>query len=149
MHDLSLEAKVGQMMMFGFPGTEIPNHIRQFIEGVQPRGIIIFSRNVQSPVQITELNSKLQELAFGSPFGVGLFIAVDQEGGPVARITDGVSVAPAQMAIGALHSPEKAYQIAKTVGQELAAMGFSINLAPCVDVNNNPHNPVIGGAVVW
>lgn len=144
MHNLPLEAKVGQMIMFGFSGTEVPPHIKEFITQYNLGGIIIFSRNVESPEQITQLNAELQQLALGSPFGVGLLIAIDQEGGLVARITEGVSVAPAQMAVGALDSPEKAYQINKVVGEELAAMGFSMNLAPCLDVNNNPHNPVIG-----
>lgn len=145
MRNLPLEAKVGQMMMFGFAGTSgVPQHIRHFIEEYNLGGIIIFSRNVESAAQITELNSQLQEVALNSQFGVGLFISVDQEGGSVARITRGVSIAPAQMGVGALNSRERAYEVAQVVGKELAAMGFSINLSPCVDVNNNPHNPVIG-----
>jgi beta-N-acetylhexosaminidase len=144
MHNWPLEAKVGQMMMFGFAGTKVPEQIRTFIHQYNLGGIIIFSRNVENPRQITQLNAGLQQLALGSLFGVGLFIAVDQEGGQVARISEGVSVAPAQMAMGALGSPALAGQIGKIVGEELAALGFSMNLAPCLDVNSNPHNPVIG-----
>lgn len=144
MPKLSLEAKVGQMMVFGFPGTEIPEFIRNFIQEYNLGGIIVFSRNVKSSGQIAQLNADLQQLALSSRYGVGLFIAIDQEGGQVARINEGVSVAPAQMAVGALDSPAAAYEIAAVVGQELAAMGFSINLAPCLDVNSNPLNPVIG-----
>lgn len=144
MNNWPIEAKVGQMMMFGFSGTSVPDYIRKFIQEYNLGGIIMFSRNIDSAAQIAELNSTLQKLALDSPFGVGLFISIDQEGGQVIRIKDGVSAAPAAMAVGALASPDRAYQIGKVVGEELASLGFSINLAPCVDVNNNPHNPVIG-----
>lgn len=144
MNNWPIEAKVGQMMMFGFSGTTVPDYIRTFIQECNLGGIIMFSRNIENAAQILELNSTLQRLALDSPFGVGLFISIDQEGGQVIRIKDGVSVSPAAMAIGALGSPDRAYQIGRVVGEELASLGFSINLAPCVDVNNNPHNPVIG-----
>ena len=73
-----------------------------------------------------------------------LFIAVDQEGGIVARLQSPVTVFPGNMALGATRSPDYAYQAAALTAQALTSMGINVNFAPCVDVNNNPHNPVIG-----
>jgi beta-N-acetylhexosaminidase len=142
--DLSLEEKVGQLMMFGFPGQQITEHIRDFISNHHLGGIIHFARNIDHPEQIQTLNHDLQTLAKNSPNGTGLFIAVDQEGGSVARLTEGVSVSPGNMALGAAGSLELAEEVGRVTGEELRILGFNINLAPCVDVNNNPANPVIG-----
>ena len=142
--DLSVEEKVGQLMMFGFPGQTITEHIREFILNHHLSGIIHFARNIDNPEQIQTLNHDLQTLAKSSPRGTGLFIAVDQEGGSVARLTEGVSVSPGNMALGAARSLERAEEVGRVTGEELRILGFNINLAPCVDVNNNPANPVIG-----
>ncbi len=140
--ELSVEEKVGQLMMFGFPGQEITEHIENFIVNHHLGGIIHFARNIKSPEQIQSLNRDLQTLA--SLRGTGLFIAVDQEGGSVARLTTGVSVSPGNMALGATRSLKRTEDVGRVTGEELRILGFNINLAPCLDVNNNPANPVIG-----
>lgn len=141
---LSVEEKVGQLMMFGFQGQTIPQYIRDFIIQHNLGGIIHFSRNISNPEQIKALNKELQELAKQSPSGEELLISLDQEGGSVVRLTEGVSVSPGNMATGATKDPTWAEKSAAVMGQELRAVGFNVNLAPCVDVNNNPKNPVIG-----
>src|SRR5690606_35906484 len=83
-------------------------------------------------------------MAVASGAGVPLFIAVDQEGGPVVRIRDGVTPLPSQMAIGAVGSPDDAFAVGRIIGRELRALGINMNMAPVLDVNNNPDNPVIG-----
>ena len=141
---LSLEEKVGQLMMFGFKEQTIPDHIKEFIVNHNLGGIIHFSRNIVEPNQIRELNEELQELAKKSASGSELLISLDQEGGSVARLNKGVSVSPGNMALGATANPDLAEKAALIMGEELRAVGFNVNLAPCVDVNNNPQNPVIG-----
>lgn len=141
---LSLEEKVGQLMMFGFQGKSVPPHIKEFITKGNLGGIIHFSRNISDPKQIRALNEELQGLARKSPGGSDLLISIDQEGGSVVRLTNGVSVSPGNMALGAANSLELTEQVGAIMGEELRAAGFNINLAPCLDVNNNSHNPVIG-----
>ncbi len=73
-----------------------------------------------------------------------LFVAIDQEGGPVSRLTAGFTVFPSNMAVGATGSADRAREMAAVMAAEMAAVGINMNLAPVVDVNDNPANPVIG-----
>ncbi|MCK9525899.1 MAG: beta-N-acetylhexosaminidase [Limnochordia bacterium] len=141
---LSLEAKIGQLLMFGFTGTTVSPHIKKFIVEHNLGGVIHFARNVQDPRQLAQLNQEFQALAKQSPSGSELFLAVDQEGGTVARLTKGVTVLPSAMALGASASAETTEKVCEMAGLELRATGINMNLAPVVDVNNNPLNPVIG-----
>jgi beta-N-acetylhexosaminidase len=75
---------------------------------------------------------------------VPLFISVDQEGGLVVRVTDGATILPGNMAVGATGDPTLARRVADASASELLAMGVNMDLAPVVDVNTNPLNPVIG-----
>ena len=141
---MPLEAKIGQLMICGFSGTQITPFIRRMIIEHNLGGVIHFARNVESVLQLASLNEELQALSRQSPSGWPLFIAVDQEGGTVARLTKGVAVAPSAMALGATKSEAITCQVCETSGAELRAAGINMNLAPVVDVNNNPKNPVIG-----
>ena len=73
-----------------------------------------------------------------------LLIAIDQENGIVQRLGQAATIFPGNMALGAIDLEEITFQVALATGQELKALGINMNLAPVVDVNNNPANPVIG-----
>ncbi|SEL88110.1 beta-N-acetylhexosaminidase [Paenibacillus sp. cl141a] len=142
--DLSLEQKVGQMFICGFNALTPNEHANILIEQFQVGGICYFRRNVKTLPQLAELSASLQQLASGSqPFP--LLISIDQEGGMVARIDhEGISRIPGNMALGAAGSAEDAYRVAQIGARELRSLGVNMNFAPCLDVNNNPRNPVIG-----
>ena len=137
--------KVGQLMMIGFDGTTVDAELRRMITDYHIGGVILFARNVQSPEQVASLTNELQKIALGSGHP-GLFIAVDQEGGRVARLTEekGFTEFPSAMAIGATGDAENAYRMASAMADEMRAVGINIDFAPDLDVNNNPANPVIG-----
>lgn len=141
---LSLEAKVAQLLIFGFSGTEVTPFIKDFVRKHNLGGIIHFSRNVESTWQLTNLNQELQNLAKQSPGNVGLLISTDQEGGTVARLTNSETVAPSAMALGAVNNETITEKVCEIAGAELLACGINMNFAPVVDVNSNPSNPVIG-----
>lgn len=141
---LTVEEKVGQMVMMGVPGTEVGHEASTLIEQYHVGGIMLFAENVETPGQVAEFTYNLQQLARAGGARVPLFIAIDQEGGRVVRIRDGVTPLPSQMAIGASGSVAFAEQVGRIIGTELAAMGINMNAAPVMDVNNNPNNPVIG-----
>src|SRR5204863_3845769 len=73
-----------------------------------------------------------------------LFVSVDQEGGLVVRVTDGATIFPGNMAVGATNDTTLARRVAEASADEMLAMGVNMALAPVVDVNTNPLNPVIG-----
>ena len=142
--EMTIEEKVGQLIMVGFEGPQaneaIETHIRERLVG----GVVLFSRNIQSPQQTAELTNELQRLASGTARQIPLFIGIDQEGGWVIRLKEGATVLPGNMALGATDSTELAERAGEITAVELAAVGVNLNFAPVMDVNNNPQNPVIG-----
>jgi beta-N-acetylhexosaminidase len=137
---MTLEQKVGQVFMLGFDGTSLNDSNRALIQGLHLGGVILFGRNIENASQLEALDRELQTVADPVP----LFISVDQEGGLVVRVTDGATIFPGNMAVGATGDPAMARQVAQASATELLAMGVNMDLAPVVDVNTNPLNPVIG-----
>ncbi len=142
---MTVEEKVGQMFMLDFRKyqgvavTEINEDIAAAIQKYTPGGIILFEENTVEALQTKRL---IGEFQWNSP-KIPLFMAVDQEGGVVARMKYATTM-PGNMALGATGDERLTYRVAKTVGKELKALGFNVNFAPVIDVNNNPDNPIIG-----
>ena len=139
---MDLVARAGQLVMAGFQGTTVPADFASLVRRDGLSGIILFSRNLHNPTQIRRLTAELQALSDDT---LPLLIATDQEGGIVARLT-GIAGTPfpGNMALGASRSAELTRAAALATGHELLALGINFNLAPVLDVNNNPQNPVIG-----
>ncbi|MBT2293716.1 beta-N-acetylhexosaminidase [Paenibacillus albidus] len=134
-----IRRKVGQMFMCGFMDTAPNRDILKLIREYHIGGIIYFRRNIGTAEEVYKCSAALQQAA-GEP----LLIAIDQEGGMVARIEEGVTLMPGNMALGATRNTAGVRQAAYICGTELRHLGINMNFAPCVDVNNNPANPVIG-----
>ena len=139
----SLEQKIGQLMLVGWqsPNTDdLIENIKKYNFG----NIILFTRNIKSASQVRDMCSKIQEAAIQYN-GAPCFIALDQEGGSIRRIYDGITNTPGAMAIAAASAkyPESAAIIGNILGAELKALGINLNLAPVVDINSNPLNPII------
>ncbi len=142
LNEMNIKEKIGQLIFAGFPGTVYDEHVRELIEDYKLGNIILFARNYKDLKQIHDLNYKLhQEIMANTK--VMPFINIDQEGGMVTRIMDGATFLPGAMSIGATEA-NNAYLLGRVSGEELRALGININLAPTLDVNNNPLNPVIG-----
>nr|WP_154896476.1 beta-N-acetylhexosaminidase [Paenibacillus xylanexedens] len=140
---MTLREKIGQMLLCGFHGTEAAGDVECLLRTYPIGGVIYFARNIESPEQVERLSAGLQGIAAKSG-QLPLWISIDQEGGMVARITNGITLMPGQMAIAAAGSDEKAYEAAYISGLELKSMGINMNFAPVLDINNNAANPVIG-----
>lgn len=142
-NQMTLEEKIGQLFMFGFDATVPNDHAIKLIRDYKVGNVILFARNIKTPEQLFQLNMNLQKLAY-EHIGIPLFISIDQEGGMVTRILEGGTFFPGAMTIAASNHVENAYMVGKHMGEELKAYGINMNLAPVLDVNNNPKNPVIG-----
>ncbi len=136
---LTLKEKIGQLFMCGFDGLEPTEGIEGLVKEYGLGGIIYFRRNLRDASQVDALSRKLQAAS-----EIPLFIAIDQEGGMVVRLEEGVTVMPGAMAQGAADDEALTREAARLSGAELRAIGINMNFAPCLDVNNNPLNPVIG-----
>src|SRR5690606_38358556 len=137
----SVEEKVGQLMMIGFGGTKVNPQIRHWLTERKVGGVALFSRNIEDLEQTSSFTREM-EAAVGD--GVPLFIALEQEGGNVVRVKEGATVLPGNMAMGATRSTALSYVAGQALGVDLRILGFNMNLAPVLDVNSNPRNPVIG-----
>jgi beta-N-acetylhexosaminidase len=139
----SLRDKIGQMVMAGFDGKAPTEELCALIRDRKLGGVIYFRRNAGTAEEVARLSAALHELA-AEATKAPLWIAVDQEGGMVARFDRGVTVMPGQMTLGAARSAKWARAAAYASGVQLMRLGVNLNFAPCLDVNNNPANPVIG-----
>jgi beta-N-acetylhexosaminidase len=137
-------ASAGQRVMVGFEGLEPSKDLRRLIRDFGVGGVILFSRNVDGPEQVAELVRELQWLARDARHDLPLLVAVDQEGGRVARLREPWTVWPPLRAIGRSGSAELARRMGESIAAELRACGIRCDFAPVVDVDTNPANPVIG-----
>lgn len=146
-----LTSKIGQLFLIGFAGDHLgPDHpLRADIAEGNLGGVILFDRfvagrsdrhNIVDAAQIRDLTAALQDLAGGR-----LLIAVDQEGGRVSRFPArrGFPETPPAAALGAAGIAATA-QAARQTAEMLAGAGVNFNLAPVVDLDLNPDNPIIG-----
>lgn len=140
----SLREKIGQLFMIGFEGTEVSKEVIEMIEKEKIGSVCLFPRNIESPQQVLKLTSDLQTVAKENGYHFPLIIAMDQENGIVRRLKRGVTELPGSMLLGAIDDVETTRQVSEITAQELKALGVNMNLAPVLDVNNNPQNPVIG-----
>lgn len=132
---MSLDEKVGQLMMIGFAGSEVDENITKMISQKKVGGVILFDRNMVSPGQVTGLINSLQEIALRDKKNVPLFVAVDQEGGIVTRMRSRVGEIPSQQYLAQNGGEKDVRYFAMTTGRYLNAMGFNVNFAPVLDLS--------------
>lgn len=141
--DLTLEEKIGQLIVFGFHEDYFKDNVLELIRDYKLGNILLFTRNITNPEKLFNLNKNIQK-AMMDNLGIPAFITIDQEGGMVTRLYNGGTVFPGAMTLSATNNPKNAYLSGLYMAKELDALGVNVNFAPVLDVNNNPHNPVIG-----
>lgn len=151
---MALADCAAELFMVGYLGAEPEPALESLIRDQGLAGVILFSRNLITPQQVRAVTNRLQSLSRNRP----LLVATDQEGGVVSRLAGGARQAaldpaggagmvgtpwPGAMTLGACGSTDLAREVALGTGRELRALGINMNLAPVIDVNSNPANPVI------
>ncbi|MBS7430231.1 beta-N-acetylhexosaminidase [Virgibacillus sp. 19R1-5] len=139
----SLDEKIGQLLMVGFNGTHLSSEIIELISEKKIGSVILFSRNIRSEGQIKSLTSAIQNIAQDSCHYHPILIATDQENGVVSRLQH-LTPLPGNMALGAVNDLNITRKVSLATANALRQVGINMNLAPVLDVNNNPSNPVIG-----
>jgi beta-N-acetylhexosaminidase len=120
--------------MVGMPGPRLDKGTEGLIRDFNPNGVILFSRNIEDPVQLTRLCQELQARAM-KYHGLPLLLAIDQEGGRVARLKEPFARFPGNTAIGVDEHPlEKAEEFGLITATEMKMVGLNMNLAPVMDV---------------
>lgn len=143
---LSLEEKVGQMLLAHFNGITTNAESNKLVCEAHVGGIIYysFSNPFEDPYQVQALSIELQNTAKRNKNFIPLFIAADQEGGRVNRLEKGFTLFPSQRAIAETNDPENAKNCAFATAKELKAVGINMNLAPVVDVTSSEKASSIG-----
>ncbi|MES9543214.1 glycoside hydrolase family 3 N-terminal domain-containing protein [Actinomadura sp. NPDC000600] len=116
----------------------------QVVARYHPGGFIYYGDNVADPKQLAAFSNGIQRAAAAQPLRVPATIAIDQEGGIVARVQPPATQSPGSMALAAGRRTGDARALARITGTELRAIGVNQDYAPDADVNVNPANPVIG-----
>ena len=142
LNELTLEEKIGQLLIIGFHETTLTDELRILIRRYKFGNFILFARNVVDIPQLEKLTRDLHEEVMNS-IGIMPFIAIDQEGGNTVRIMDKSTFYPGSMTIAATYL-SNAEIIGHMMGKHLISLGINMNFAPVLDINNNPKNPIIG-----
>lgn len=140
---MEIREMLGQKLVFGFHGTQLTEEFKALIRRYKIGNVILFLRNVESASQLRQLCSEIQTL-IREETGYPAFIIIDQEGGMVSRLPEDAVDVPGAMALAATGDPENARLASKITIRQLRGLGANFNMAPVLDVNSNPANPVIG-----
>jgi beta-N-acetylhexosaminidase len=130
---------LGQLVFTGLNGTTLTPEEKSFIETENIGGVILFTKNYESPAQLAELVNSIQVLRKDYP----LFICTDHEGGRVVRFKTHFTQFPPMLDIALIDSPKVFFEMATIMADELLACGVNLNLAPVCDIWNNDQNKVI------
>ena len=135
-----LQRKIGQLFVAGFAGKEITPELRAVAREFCLGGVVLFDRNIESPLQVAEIAYDVANLQKDIP----AWLSVDQEGGKVARLRSPFTEWPAMALLGRSANRELSDRFGRALARELRLVGVTLDFAPVLDVNTNPRNPVIG-----
>jgi beta-N-acetylhexosaminidase len=139
---MTLEQKVGQLFIIGFPQQRVDSQLESFIKKYNISSFILFKRNIVNLAQVAQMNSRLQTVAMGTN-SINPIIAVDQEGGQVARVPTRPPI-PNAMSVGQTEDPELAHSLGQETAKIIRTLGFNMNLAPVLDVASPESESFIG-----
>ena len=135
----------GQLLVVGYDGTELPADLAAALRAGERAGVILFRRNLVPGLEgLHALQRTCAELAELAPVELPSLIAIDEEGGRVARLQPPALRLPPMRRIAALGDRALRERVGAVMGAELSCLGLTMNFAPVVDVDTNPDNPVIG-----
>jgi beta-N-acetylhexosaminidase len=127
---MELEHRVGQLLLIGLPGTGIDGGARELLESIQPGGVLLTSKNIESAGQLAELTASIRGILRVPPL-----IAIDQEGGSVDRLRAILSPMPSADLLRASKEASAAARMGEITADALRLFGFNVNLGPVLDIS--------------
>ena len=140
---LDLRQQVGQLLIMGFDGTGMSAHLRSMLGTLHPSGVILFKRNIAEAAQTHALLRDAQKTV-----ATPMFRCVDMEGGAVDRFRDVIAPIPSVADVAANGSPKLFHKQGKLIGQQLRALGFNTDFAPCIDLRFEESKSALGSRTV-
>ncbi len=127
----------------GLSGTELTPDEERYLGEEPPAGIILFSRNVSTSLQLAALTGRIREITAGAG-GLDPLVMADHEGGRIAVLSRAIGTPPSQAAVARTGSLKLSRLLYRELAADLRALGLNVLLGPVADVNTEPLNPVIG-----
>ncbi len=140
---LSLDMAVGQMMAASFDGPAITDGLRHLILDEKVGTVLVFGGNFADAPSLARLTAQLQALGEQAGLPAPLLVTLDEEGGRVMRVTDGIAPLQSELALGRLGPDGVRHSVAATASG-LHSLGVELDLAPVADLRANPADRVIG-----
>lgn len=144
--DMSIEEKVGQLVMVGVDGYELNANAQNFIQNYHVGGLVLLKKNVKDTQQMLNLINDLKET--NKVNRTPLFLALDEEGGRISRMPAEINKMPSSQQIGEQKNENLAKRVGGILGQEIKGFGLNVNFAPVLDIFSNPKNTVIGDRAI-
>lgn len=139
---MSVDELIGQVIMIGLPGLELNNQYLKFIKEYKIGNYILFSRNYSDTKQMKTLMKKLyayvQDVTGSFPL-----VSIDQEGGMVVRLLKDVTFPASPLTTSATIVKSAPYITGKIIGKDMLKLGINLDLAPCLEINENLSNPMV------
>lgn len=136
----ALRRQIGQLLIAGFDGHQIPVELKSLAREFGLGGVILLARNIAEPEQVAEIAYEGARLTPDLP----VWISVDQEGGRVARLKTPFTEWPPMATLGRSGDARLAERFARALAAELRAVGITLDYAPVLDIHTNANNRVIG-----
>ena len=140
--DMSIDELVGQVIMIGLPGLFLDDIYKEFIKEYKIGNYILFARNYDNTKQMKTLMKDIyeytQEITNSFPL-----VSIDQEGGMVVRLFKDVTFPASPLTTSATAVSDAPYKTGKIIGQDMMKLGINLNLAPCLEINENLSNPLV------
>ncbi|TMG33096.1 MAG: hypothetical protein E6H93_02570 [Chloroflexi bacterium] len=140
---LSLDLAVGQMMAASFGGPTITDGLRHLILDEKVGTVLLFGDNFTDAASLARLTADLQALGRQAGLPAPLLVTLDEEGGRVMRVTDGVASLPSEQELGG-RGPQGVHDAVAATAVGLHRLGVQLDLAPVADLRTNPADAVIG-----
>lgn len=137
---MTLDEKIGQMLMVGIDGTEVDDDFKEFAEEYKFGTVILFGKNITSAEQLVNLTNSIKSTAGDIPYIIGM----DEEGGLVTRLPDDVLSMPSALTIAGSEDTEYCYNAGYQIGTQITSFGLHTGFSPVLDIWSNPDNTVIG-----
>ena len=143
LENMTLDEKIGQMMIVFYTAPEVDDTLREVLYTVKPGGFILYKENITTYYNTLKLIKEIKNTA-----DIPMFISIDQEGGNVQRLLSlqdkTVSNIPYMYDVGITNDEKLAKDVGKVIAEELRVFGINMDFAPSLDIFSNPQNTVIG-----
>lgn len=140
--EMTIDEIIGQVIMVGLPSTYLDETYKKLIEKYKIGNFILFARNYSDTLQMKEFMNQLyqytQEITGSFPL-----VSIDQEGGMVVRLFKDVTFPASPLTTSATTVKNAIFDTGYIIGKDMLKLGLNLNLAPCLEINENLANPLV------